>query len=193
MNKLFYTTLIVALVSTVSISAQNITRVTELCVDCPSSYDLPEGVEVLINGTLIITDDPSESINNEYLADFAVFSKKGVVMGDLGIGDESLWLNNGIPDYVFEPDYELPSLKELESYVKQFKHLPGVIGQDELNDQGYYMVNKMLMGQLKNLEELLLHTINQEKEIVQLAEENKELNALVTSLEERIKKLEQKN
>ena len=50
----------------------------------------------------------------------------------------------------------------------------------------------MLMGQLKNLEELVLHTIEQEKQIEQEEKDLKELKALVTSLEKRVKILEEK-
>ena len=61
----------------------------------------------------------------------------------------------------------------------------------KLDKQGYYRINEMLIGQLKNLEEMVLHTIAQEKMIKAQAIENAKLRALVQNLEDRMMKLEE--
>jgi len=76
----------------------------------------------------------------------------------------------GWPDNVFEPNYNLLPLKELEQYILKNKHLPGVPTQNEISKDGMdvYEMNAIL---LKKVEELTLYVIEQQKQIEQL--ENK--------------------
>jgi hypothetical protein len=74
------------------------------------------------------------------------------------------------PDNVFEPNYNLLPIKELEQYILKNKHLPGVPTQNEISKDGMdvYEMNAIL---LKKVEELTLYVIEQQKQIEQL--ENK--------------------
>jgi len=65
-------------------------------------------------------------------------------------------------------------LKELEQYIKQNKHLPDVPTQDEISKDGMdvYEMNAVL---LKKLEELTLYVIEQQKQIVELENEIKNI------------------
>ncbi len=65
-------------------------------------------------------------------------------------------------------------LKELEQYIKQNKHLPDVPTQDEISKNGIdvYEMNAVL---LKKLEELTLYVIEQQKQIVELENEIKNI------------------
>lgn len=76
----------------------------------------------------------------------------------------------GWPDNVFEPNYNLLPLKELEQYILKNKHLPGVPTQNEISKDGMdvYEMNAIL---LKKVEELTLNVMEQQKQIEQL--ENK--------------------
>ena len=76
----------------------------------------------------------------------------------------------GWPDNVFEPNYNLLPLKELEQYILKNKHLPGVPTQNEISKDGMdvYEMNAIL---LKKVEELTLYVIEQQKQIDEL--ENK--------------------
>jgi hypothetical protein len=201
MNKIFYFTLLLTLASHVA-STQGVETYSSLEIGYDVSTELPADVVLGINGHVYIQDGNYDSgtpddyspsggtagrtIKAEYADDFLLWVERGIVSEDLAIADRSIWL----ADYVFDSEYELPTLEEMESYVQENKHLPDVIGQDELDDQGYYRINEMLIGQLKNIEELLLHTLAQEKKIQAQAEYNKALTELVTSLEERLLKLE---
>ena len=154
-----------------------------------SNNGLPNGVVLGVNGQVYIQDSSipqSRTINGQFLDSFLLWVEKGIVSEDLGIGSRNVWL----ADYVFDPDYELPSLEETFEYVKKNRHLPGIIGQEELSKQGYYRINNMLIGQLKNLEELVLHTIAQEKEIDEQMQENLKLMELLDDMENRLLKLE---
>jgi hypothetical protein len=67
------------------------------------------------------------------------------------------------PDYVFEPTYQLPSLTEIENYIKANKHLPEVPSAKEMETNGINL-SEMNMLLLKKVEELTLHLIRIEKE-----------------------------
>lgn len=68
------------------------------------------------------------------------------------------------PDNVFESNYNLMPLKELEQYIIQNKHLPDIPTQDEISKDGMdvYEMNAAL---LKKVEELTLYVIELEKRI----------------------------
>lgn len=68
------------------------------------------------------------------------------------------------PDYVFEPAYKLPSLTELEAYVKKHKHLPGVPSAKEVEENGLDLGNTQA-ALLEKIEELTLIIIEQNKKL----------------------------
>jgi hypothetical protein len=68
------------------------------------------------------------------------------------------------PDYVFEKNYKLPSLKEIKSYIDQNKHLPEVPSATEMEKNGVRL-GEMNMLLLKKVEELTLYMIELKKEI----------------------------
>ncbi|HYG01941.1 MAG TPA: hypothetical protein VD927_05810 [Chryseosolibacter sp.] len=88
-------------------------------------------------------------------------------------------LNVPGPDYVFEPDYNLPSLDSIETYIKANKHLPEVPSAKEMEANGISL-SEMNMVLLKKVEELTLHLIEQNKMMV---EQQKEINSLKESIE----------
>ncbi len=65
-------------------------------------------------------------------------------------------------------------LKELEQYILKNKHLPDVPTQDEISKDGIdvYEMNAVL---LKKVEELTLYVIEQQKQIVELENEIKNI------------------
>ncbi len=75
-----------------------------------------------------------------------------------------------VPDYVFEADYALLPLEDLETYVKTFKHLPGVPTAKEIEHNGLNITETQLIL-LKKVEELTLHMINLNKQNAQLQNE----------------------
>lgn len=76
--------------------------------------------------------------------------------------DINVELNNAA-DYVFEENYNLRPLSEVESYVKENKHLPGVPSAAEISENGM-SVSQMSNLLLEKVEELTLHMIELEKE-----------------------------
>ncbi|SHH88018.1 tail fiber protein [Flavobacterium defluvii] len=105
-----------------------------------------------------------------------------LVMGNVGIGttapDEKLTVKGKIhtqevkvdllgalvPDYVFENDYQLKTLEEVEKYIKENKHLPEIPSAQEIEKNGL-MLAEMNMALLKKMEEMTLYMIEQNKKI----------------------------
>jgi len=93
------------------------------------------------------------------------------------------------PDYVFEEDYELAPLPEVESYIKQNKHLPEIPSAKEMEAEGIRS-GEMHMLLLKKVEELTLYVIEQNRMIEEQNRKNETLQALVNKQSERIATLE---
>ncbi|WP_420603228.1 fibronectin type III domain-containing protein [Flagellimonas sp.] len=71
--------------------------------------------------------------------------------------DQDTW-----PDYVFKEDYDLPTLEEIERYIKERGHLPNIPSAKEVETNGIELgeMDKLL---LEKIEELTLHTIALQK------------------------------
>ncbi|TRX51644.1 SlyX family protein [Fulvivirga sp. M361] len=76
-------------------------------------------------------------------------------------------LNVPGPDYVFDADYNLPTLSSIEAYVLAHKHLPEVPSAEQMEENGIE-VGAMNMILLKKVEELTLHLIHQNKQVGEL-------------------------
>lgn len=75
------------------------------------------------------------------------------------------------PDYVFESDYDLISLSDLEAFIKANKHLPEIPKATEMEKNGITL-GEMNMLLLKKIEELTLHVIQLKKELNSLKSQN---------------------
>ena len=69
-----------------------------------------------------------------------------------------------VPDYVFEPQYQLMSMQELAAFVEREKRLPNVPSARDLKANGVNMT-EMQMRLLEKVEELTLYTLAQERTI----------------------------
>ncbi|MBC9929980.1 tail fiber protein [Chitinophaga qingshengii] len=76
------------------------------------------------------------------------------------------------PDYVFNKNYALPSLQEVENYIEKYQHLPGIPAAAEVAKDGHDLgeMNKQL---LQKVEELTLYIIDLQKRIVALEQQKK--------------------
>lgn len=72
-------------------------------------------------------------------------------------------LQGNWPDYVFETNYRLMPLLELERYIKQNKHLPDVPAAKDVEDKGIAL-GELNTTLLKKVEELTLYMIELKKE-----------------------------
>lgn len=87
---------------------------------------------------------------------------KLAVEGNILVKEIKVTNNIAVPDYVFEPDYDLPSLSEIETYVKENKHLPEIPSAKDIVRDGLDL-GEMNLLLLKKVEELTLHLIEKER------------------------------
>jgi hypothetical protein len=69
-----------------------------------------------------------------------------------------------VPDYVFDKEYDLPTLKTLDENIVKEKHLPGIPSASEMKEKGVDLSNLNMML-LKKVEELTLYLIEQNKKM----------------------------
>ncbi|MBX7108907.1 MAG: hypothetical protein K1X61_09690 [Chitinophagales bacterium] len=73
------------------------------------------------------------------------------------------------PDYVFESDYHLLPLHELERFITNNNHLPGIPSAEEVQADGL-SVGEMQHKMMQKIEELTLYVIDLQKQNAALAE-----------------------
>lgn len=83
-------------------------------------------------------------------------------------------VETGWADYVFEENYSLRTLTEVEEFIRENKHLPEVPSAKEVETNGVRL-GEMESILLKKIEELTLYMIQQQKDIEALKVENAEL------------------
>ena len=64
-------------------------------------------------------------------------------------------INTGWADYVFKDDYKLKSLHDVEQFIKEHKHLPGISPAEILQNEGMD-VSDMQTKMMAKIEELTL-------------------------------------
>ncbi len=103
-------------------------------------------------------------------------------------------VETGWSDFVFYDNYQLATLKEVETHIKENGHLKDIPSAKEVKKNGIFL-GEMDSKLLQKIEELTLYTIQQQKEIENLKKENNEfklLNKKLLELQKRLEKLEQK-
>ena len=78
---------------------------------------------------------------------------------------------SGWSDFVFDDDYELTSLKELERHIEANRHLPSIPSEKEVKADGLSL-GDMQAKLLQKVEELTLYLIEQNKKLAELEREN---------------------
>jgi hypothetical protein len=91
------------------------------------------------------------------------------------------------PDYVFNDDYKLMSIEELEQSIQQNNHLPGLPSAAEIEENGL-MLGDMQKRLMEKVEELTLYTIQQGKMINELLHKMENLEKENADLRESISK-----
>ncbi|NHW58420.1 hypothetical protein HA378_24875, partial [Escherichia coli] len=104
------------------------------------------------------------------------------------------------PDYVFQKyytgtssikaDYSFKTLSQVEDFVKTNGHLPGYKSAAEIKKQGYIDLMATQLTNVEKIEELYLHSIEQDKALKSQKEELKAKDAKIAELEARLQKLE---
>ncbi|WP_268225624.1 hypothetical protein [Sinomicrobium oceani] len=109
--------------------------------------------------------------------------------GELGVGaDPGSWklavngkirakeikVETGWSDFVFEESYHLPTLEEVEQHIKEKGHLKDIPSAKQVKENGIFL-GEMDAKLLQKIEELMLYTLQQQKEIEILRQEIRKL------------------
>ena len=78
-------------------------------------------------------------------------------------------------DYVFDPDYPLMPLKELEAFINEKRHLPGTPSAKKIEEAGGFELLAVTTNQQEKIEEIFLHLIRLQKQADQLNEKIRRL------------------
>ena len=94
---------------------------------------------------------------------------------------------SGWADFVFHPDYQLPSLYEIEKYIKAHRHLPDIPAAAEVEKEGLDL-GEMDRRLLQKIEEQTLYLIELSKRIDTLQHKNARLQEQLSTLSNMLKK-----
>jgi hypothetical protein len=102
-------------------------------------------------------------IGDEYIPIGYKLAVKGKIIAE----ELNIKLRNNWPDYVFEPNYELRTISELEKFVKINKHLPEIPSAKIIEEQGIN-TSEIIAQLVKQQEQLTLYIIEQNNRILEL-------------------------
>ncbi|PXX95171.1 hypothetical protein DF185_22595 [Marinifilum breve] len=147
--------------------------------------DIYSNVASTIKNNLSLTETFSEDIgprpvNKRSFNTLAIGSDKIpngyslAVKGNAVFDEVQVKATTNWPDYVFEEDYSIQSLEEVEQFIQNNKHLPNMPSAKEVESEGIGLakMNKLL---LQKIEELTLYTIEQQKILKQQGNKIEEL------------------
>ncbi|MEP5601480.1 MAG: hypothetical protein ABJL44_10705, partial [Algibacter sp.] len=104
-------------------------------------------------------DTDQVGINTNYIPSDYTFAVNGKMIAKEILVQVDPW-----PDFVFNKEYDLPSLKEVEHHIKEKGHLENIPSATEVEESGILLGN-MNAKLLQKIEELTLYTIQQQKEL----------------------------
>lgn len=92
---------------------------------------------------------------------YSLAVKGGIVTNKFRV---ELCERTGWCDYVFYKDYPLLSLREVEKFIEENKHLPGSVTQEQVTREGGFEVRSVVIDHQIKIEEAFLHLIEMNKE-----------------------------
>lgn len=123
--------------------------------------------------------DPSHACNTT-----SMIQRPGkVAIGTAGFANTRLTVKNGIVtdrvkvqqsvwgDYVFEPEYQLHALTDVEAHIRQYRHLPDMPSAADIEASGGLDLGYLAEKQQVKIEELFLHLIALERQLRNLEQE----------------------
>ncbi len=134
-----------------------------------------------VTQVMVITHGGSVGIGTDTPANGYLLSVKGnVACEEVLVEYSGSW-----PDYVFEKEYDLPKIEDLDTYIKSNKHLPDMPSAKEVEQNGFH-IGDMQTRLVRKVEELTLYTIEQDKLIKDLKQElmllKNEVNQLTATI-----------
>ncbi len=94
-------------------------------------------------------------------------------------------VESGWADFVFDEDYNLPSLEEVSSHIKENKHLPGIPSATEVAKDGVNL-GEMNVKLLQKIEELTLYVIKQQNILKEQIEKTESQQREIDELKQKL-------
>ncbi|WP_131725827.1 hypothetical protein [Flavobacterium sp. Root420] len=110
-------------------------------------------------------------------------TSKLTVAGNINSREVKVTVDAGA-DFVFENNYNLPSLDAVDKYIKENKHLPEIASADQMKKDGINL-SEMNIKLLQKIEELTLYSIEQQKN-------TENLTKVIETLAKRLEVVERK-
>lgn len=114
------------------------------------------------NGAVVISDGSIPTPNEGTPGGYNLYVQHGILTEKLKVANTTDGVNWS--DFVFNKDYDLMALSDVETYVKKNKHLPEIPSAEEVAKEGID-VAAMDAKLLQKIEELTLYVIEQSKQI----------------------------
>lgn len=134
-------------------------------IGLPNTFSASDGFPVTSGGS------PAINVSN-----YKLFVDGGVLSPAFTAAPFSGWA-----DYVFDEDYKLNTLEEVEQFINENGHLPNIPSAKEVAENGIEL-RQMATLQQEKIEELTLYLIQQNKELQILKEQNREMQEKMNSL-----------
>jgi hypothetical protein len=143
------------------------------------------GAVLTVDGRVYISEfgGTERGFNNllsDNYKDYLLWVEKGIAATDVAVTKLVQW-----PDYVFNADYKLNTLNELDAFIKVNGHLPTMPSAKEVEKIGF-TITDMTKRTVQTIEELALHTIEQQKLIENQAKMIELLEKRLSTLESRL-------
>ncbi|MBP6810491.1 MAG: hypothetical protein KA138_03185 [Saprospiraceae bacterium] len=95
---------------------------------------------------------------SNFAPNIALSVKNGIITDKVKVTD------TGWADYVFEKDYPLMPLEEVEAYIAKYHHLPGTPSGKEVEAAGSFELGETTVNHQVKIEEIFLHLIKLEEQ-----------------------------
>ena len=128
------------------------------------------------NGKLFLGTNPDAVCGD--CGEFRMFVKDGIRTEKVKVDVATA---NGWADYVFNKNYRLRTLEEVEKHIEEKGHLPNIPSTDEVMKNGINL-GEMDAKLLEKIEELTLYSIEQNKQLKSQSEEIEVLKKQVQKL-----------
>ncbi len=160
------------------------------------------GNDLNVTKFLPMTNDWDLYVGNAFLSDGAVLAIKALQNGNVGIGttnptskltvagtiasrEVKVTVDAGA-DFVFENDYNLPSLDSVANFIKENKHLPEIASAEQMKIDGINL-SEMNIKLLQKIEEMTLYMIEMKRENLEIKKENESIKESVIQIQNKLK------
>ena len=136
----------------------------------------PDGVTAVRLTSTTVTLNKNADVNGYLQVDNTITASKHITgsvsstasFGRFDAPDGFYDSGTKLSDYVFEPEYVLRTIPEVENFVKDNKHLPGVPGMDKIEQWQAMSIGDRQTLFLEKIEELTLYVIDLQNQVDEL-------------------------